>query len=244
MSKQIITWIGHGSWKYVTNNGTVIYVDPWIIGNPACTIEIKDTMDADIVCVTHGHDDHLGNAIQICKESGAVLVTLPDVYAYVQNHGIPYDDRGGAVHVGGFIRQFDCVINAVQALHFSEIWGEEYAQTGKVWPGSGCCGLIFEPDGGKPVYFAGDTGLFGDMKMLGEIYNPYVSVIPIGGKYVMGVNEASYAAQFIGSEFVIPGHYNTFPAIQADTDEFIRLAAVRAPHTEIKVMEPNESFEF
>ena len=99
MGKQTITWVGHGSWKFVTVNGTVIYIDPWIVGNPACKITLDDTMDADIVCVTHGHDDHIGNAIDICKRTGAGLVTLPDVYMYADQHGIPNDDRGGSVHL-------------------------------------------------------------------------------------------------------------------------------------------------
>ena len=244
INMQKITWIGHGSWKFVTNNGTVIYLDPWVVGNPACTISLDDTMDADIVCVTHGHDDHLGNAIEICKESKAVLVTLPDIYAYVSSHGIPYDDRGGALHVGGFIRQLDCIIYAVQALHFSDIWGEEYVKTGKIWPGSGCCGMVIRPDGGKSVYFAGDTGLFSDMKLIAKLYQPYVSVLPIGGKYVMGINEASYAAEFLDSPYVIPGHYNTFPAITADTDEFVQLVKIRAPNTKVKILSAGESFEF
>lgn len=244
MSKQTLTWIGHGSWKFITNNGTVIYIDPWIVGNPACKISIEDTMDAQIVCVTHGHNDHIGNALEICKKSGAVLVTLPDIAAYANLHGIPYDDRGGAVHVGGVINQMDCKINMVQALHFSDIWGKEYDETGKVWPGSGCSGMVIEPKEGKSVYFAGDTGLFGDMKLIGEIYRPYISVLPIGGKYVMGINEASYAAQFLGSPYVIPGHYNTFPAIEADTNEFVRLCGVRAPHTSVVILESNSTFEF
>ncbi len=244
MGKQKITWVGHGSWKFETVNGTVIYLDPWIVGNPACKITLEDTMDADIVCVTHGHDDHIGNAIEICKRSGAVLVTLPDVGIYAARHGIPADDRGGAVHLGGSVRQKDCRIRAVQALHTSDIWGYEYQERGEILPGSGCCGMVIEPDGGDSVYFAGDTGLFGDMKLIGDLYRPKVSILPIGDKYVMGYNEAAYAAQLIGSEYVIPGHYNTFPAIQVDPQKFKDLAEARAPHTTAVILNPGESFEF
>ncbi len=242
--KQIITWIGHGSWKYITNNGTVIYVDPWIVGNPTCTISLEDTNDADIVCVTHGHDDHLGNAIEICKATGAVLVTLPDVAAYAARYGIPYDDQNGAIHVGGSIRQKDCRIRAVYALHASDIWGREHKETGEIVAGSGCCGMVIEPDGGETVYFAGDTGLFGDMALISKLYRPYVSVLPIGDKYVMGINEASYAAEMLGSRYIVPGHYNTFPLIKADVDAFKELVSVRAPYSEVKALKVNESFEF
>ncbi|MGI6085774.1 MAG: metal-dependent hydrolase [Acetivibrionales bacterium] len=244
MSKQTITWIGHGSWKFETSKGTVIYIDPWIVDNPACTMKIEETNDADIVCVTHGHDDHLGDSIGICKNTGAVLVTLPDVAAYAALHGIPYDDRNGAIQVGGSVRQSDCVIRAVNALHYSDIWGEEYKKTGIVTAGCGCCGMIIEPDEGESVYFAGDTGLFGDMELIGKLYKPYVSVLPIGDKYVMGINEASYAAQMLGSRYIIPGHYNTFPVIKADTDTFTNLVSVRAPHSEVIALKPNEKFSF
>jgi len=241
---QRIEWIGHGSWKFITENGTKIYIDPWIVGNPACKITLDDCMDADIVCVTHGHDDHIGNAIEICKRSNAVLVTLPDISVYASHYGIPFDDRGGAVHLGGSIRQLDCRIHAVQALHTSDIWGYEFQKDGTLIPGCGCCGFVIEPDGGKPVYFSGDTGAFLDMKLIGELYNPYVAVLPIGDKYVMGIREAAYSAQFIGAPVLIPGHYNTFPAIQADIPEFKRLVAEKAPNTELVVLDPGQSYEF
>ena len=244
MAQQSIFWIGHGSWKMTTPQGTTIYLDPWIVGNPACKITMEDAMDADIVVVTHGHDDHIGNAIEICKRTGAVLVTLPDISVYASHYGIPTDDRGGAVHLGGSIRQKDCVFHAVQALHTSDIWGYEYQERGELVAGCGCCGMVIEPDGGKPVYFAGDTGLFSDIKLIGELYHPYVSVLPIGDKYVMGIREAAWAAGFTGSPVIIPGHYNTFPAIMADTDKFRELVKERAPFAEVKVLKPSETFAF
>lgn len=244
MGKQSITWIGHGSWKFVTVNGTVIYVDPWIRGNPACKISIEDTVDAQIVCVTHGHDDHIGNAIEICKNTGAVLVTLPDISAYAARHGIPADDRGGSVHTGGSVSVLDCRIRAVMALHASNVWGEEYQERGEIMLGTGCCGFVIEPEGGKPVYFAGDTGVFGDMSLISDLYHPYVSVLPIGDKYVMGPREAAVAAKLIKSPIIIPGHYNTFPAIQVDIDNFKKLVAREAPNTEVVALEPGMTYTF
>ena len=244
MSHQTLTWIGHGSWKLKTAQGTVIYLDPWITGNPACGITLDDTLDADIVCVTHGHDDHIGNAIDICKRSGAVLVTLPDIGIYAAHYGIPADDRGGAVHIGGSVRQKDCVIRVVQALHTSDIWGYEYQESKTLVAGSGCCGMVIEPDGGKPVYFAGDTGVFSDMKLIAELYNPYVSVLPIGDKYVMGIREASVAAGFLKSPVVVPGHYDTFPAIKADTEAFVHMVEKTSPDTRVCVLKPSESMDF
>jgi L-ascorbate metabolism protein UlaG (beta-lactamase superfamily) len=225
-----------------TPRGTLIYLDPWIKGNPACPITLEQIDRADLVCVTHGHSDHLGNAIEIVHKTGATLVTLPEVAAYCSRHGIPYDDKGGCVHTGGSIVQRDVLVQAVFALHNSDIMGKEYTEDNQVMPGSGACGMILTPDGGASVYFAGDTGLFGDMALIGRLYRPKVAVLPVGGKYTMGVREAAYAAELLQSEVLIPGHYNTFPSQRADTDDLVRQVAVRSPSTRVVVLKPGESF--
>jgi len=240
--QQTITWLGHGSWRMTTPKGTTIYLDPWITGNPACPIGLEDIGAADLVCVTHGHSDHLGNAIEIVHKTGATLVTLPEVAAYCSLHGIPYDDRGGCVHTGGTILQKDVQIRAVYALHTSDIMGKEYLEDNRVMPGSGTCGMILTPEDGVSVYFAGDTGLFGDMELIGKLYHPKVAVLPIGGKYTMGVMEAAYAMELLGSQVLIPGHYNTFPSQMADADELGRQMAVRCPSAQLVVLEPGESY--
>jgi L-ascorbate metabolism protein UlaG (beta-lactamase superfamily) len=240
--QQTITWLGHGSWKMLTPQGTVVYLDPWITGNPACPITLDDIDGADLVCVTHGHSDHLGNAIEIVHRTGATLVTLPDVAAYCRNHGIPYDEGGGTVHTGGSICLKDLTIHAVFALHTSDVMGEEYTSEGRLMPGSGACGMILTPEGGEAVYFAGDTGVFGDMRLIGDLYAPRVAVLPIGGKYTMGVREAAYAMELLGSEVLIPGHYNTFPSQRANVGELVRQVAVRAPRARVEVLMPGESY--
>jgi len=240
--KQTITWLGHGSWKMGTPQGTIIYLDPWITGNPACPIKLGDIDKADLVCVTHGHSDHLGNAIEIVHQTGATLVTLPEVAAYCSRYGIPYDDKGGCVHTGGSIVQKDVRITATFALHSSDIMGKEYAENNELMPGSGTCGMVLAPEGGAPVYFAGDTGLFGDMELIGKLYQPQVSILPVGGKYTMGVMEAAYAMELLRSPVLIPGHYNTFPSQKADIDDLTRQVAVRAPATRVVALKPGESF--
>ncbi len=240
--KQTITWLGHGSWRMTTPRGTIIYLDPWISENPACPITLDDIDRADLVCVTHGHSDHLGNAIEIVKATGATLVTLPEVAAYCSRHGIPYDQNGGCVHT----RAASCrrtTIHAVFALHSSNIMGKEYADDNQVMPGSGTCGMILTPADGVPVYFAGDTGVFGDMALIGKLYHPQVAVLPVGGKYTMGVREAAYAMELLGSEVLLPGHYNTFPSQVADTEDLARQVAVRRPDAQVVVLKPGESYD-
>jgi L-ascorbate metabolism protein UlaG (beta-lactamase superfamily) len=240
--KQTITWLGHGSWRMITPQGTIIYLDPWIKGNPSCPISLEDIDQADIVCVTHGHDDHLGNAIEIVKKTNAVLVTLPEVAIYCARHGIPYDDRGGTLHTGGSIIQKDVTIHAVFALHSSDILGIEFQQDQQVMPGSGCCGMVITPQDGRPVYFAGDTGLFGDMELIGKLYQPYISVLPIGGKYTMGIREASYAMELLRSPVLIPGHYDTFPNQKADIKALTWQVGVRSPCCRVVALTPGGSF--
>ena len=239
--EQTITWLGHGSWRMVTPQGTIVYIDPWIVGNPTCPITLDDIDKADLVCVTHGHSDHLGNAIEIVHKTDATLVTLPEVAAYCSNYGIPYDHRGATLHTGGSVTQKDVRINAVFALHSSDIMGKEYQEHNELKPGSGTCGMVLTPEGGEAVYFAGDTGVFGDMALIGKLYAPKVAVLPVGGKYTMGVMEAAYAMELLGSPVLIPGHYNTFPGNRADIGELIRLVAARAPRAQVCALKPGES---
>jgi L-ascorbate metabolism protein UlaG (beta-lactamase superfamily) len=243
MAKQSIQWVGHGSWKMISPKGTVVYVDPWIVGNPVCKITLEDTKDAQVVIVTHGHDDHIGNSIEICKASGATLVTIPEIAIYADKHGIPYDTGGGAVHVGGSIKVHDLVIHCVYALHHSDIWGYEYQKDKTIVTGSGCSGMVVEPEGGKTVYFAGDTGVFLDMGLIADLYRPHVSILPVGDKYVMGLRETAYAAKLLKSPVIIPGHYNTFPAIRQDTDALKKLVADSAPDTKLVVLQPSEIYD-
>jgi len=239
---QKITWIGHGSWKLTTSQGIKIYVDPFIKGNPAAAIKLEDAYDADIIAVTHGHSDHLGDTVDIMKNTDCDLVTLADIYAYLELHGIPNDKNGGAVQQGGSTTIRGVKFNCVPACHTSDIWGIEYAAEKKLMPGSGCCGFVITAPGDKPVYFSGDTGVFGDMKLIAELYEPYVNVLPVCGKFTMGIKEANMAVRFLKSKFIIPGHYNTFPSTQRTVDELMGI--VEGLDSELIILKPGESFEF
>jgi len=237
-----ITWLGHASFRMRTPEGRIIYVDPWIDGNPACPIGLDEIQTADIVCVTHGHDDHLGDSLEIVKRTGAILVSLPEICIYASRHGIEYDRGGGAIHIGGTARAHEVKITAVPAAHSSDILGVEFREEGRVMPGSGCCGFVIRTSNGSCVYFSGDTGVFGDMELIGRLYRPQVAVLPIGGKYTMGVGQAAFAASLIQPEVVIPGHYNAFPNQQADPEELARRVQVLSPGTEVVALQPGESY--
>lgn len=236
-----ITWIGHGSFKIETETNKIIYLDPWIEGNPVCNIKLDFIVRADIICVTHGHIDHIGDSIEIAKKTGGTLISTPEICFYAQKKGIPRD--GGALcplNIGG-----SCVIKGVKvimtnAAHTSEIMISESDFTA----GSGACGYVIITEGGVRIYFAGDTGVFGDMKIISDLYAPHIAIMPIGGKYNMGIREAAYAAHLMKPEILIPMHYGTFPDQEADISELKKLVNTLAPFTRVMALKPGETFEY
>jgi L-ascorbate metabolism protein UlaG (beta-lactamase superfamily) len=238
-----IQWLGHASFLVETHLGKRIYVDPWIKQNPVCPITLEEVQQADIVCVTHGHDDHLGDSIEIVQKTGAVLVSHPGICLYAQKYGIGYEKESDPLHIGGTARIGEITITMVQAMHSADILGEEFIRDGTILPGSGCCGFMIREPHSPCLYFTGDTGLFGDMELLARFYAPDIAIMPIGGKYTMGIREAAFATSLIRPSVVIPEHYNTVPNQAADTDEFASLVATFAPGAQVVALQPGETYE-
>ena len=236
-----ITWIGHGSFRIRTETGRIIYLDPWIRRNPAAQVRLESITEADIVCVTHGHIDHIGDSIEIVKRTGAVLVCSPEIGFYAEKMGVSTD--GGEIcplNIGG-----SCTIKGVKiimtnAVHTSDIMISER----EVIAGSGSCGYVIVTEGDTRIYFAGDTGVFGDMRLISDLYGPQIAIMPVGGKYNMGINEAAYAAHLVKPEIFIPMHYGAFPDQEADIKRLEEMVANWAPFTEVVALKPGESFEY
>ena len=236
-----ITWIGHGSFKVETETQKIIYLDPWIKGNPVSKLSLDSITKADIVCVTHGHIDHIGDSIEIVKKTGAVFIGTPELAFYAQKCGVPTE--GGdlcPLNIGG-----SCVVKGIKiimtnAVHTSDIMVSEK----DVVAGSGSCGYIIVTEGNVRIYFAGDTGVFGDMRLISDLYKPDIAIMPVGGKYNMGIREAAYAAYLVKPEIFIPMHYGTFPDQKADVEELKKMVSVWAPFTKVVVLNPGESFEY
>ena len=236
-----ITWIGHGSFKVETETNKIIYLDPWIEGNPACQVRLDSITKADIVCVTHGHIDHIGDSIEIAKKTGAVFIGTPELGFYAQKNGIP--GEGGelcSLNIGGSCTVKGIKIIMTNAVHTSEIMVSET----DVVAGSGACGYVIVTEGDVRIYFAGDTGVFGDMRLISDLYAPQIAIMPVGGKYNMGVKEAAYAAYLVRPEIFIPMHYGTFPDQEADIDELEKLVSTWAPFTKVVALKPGETFEY
>ncbi len=213
-----ITWLGHSGIKL--EGSKTVYIDPFLTGNPAASTTPDEITEADVVIVTHHHGDHLGDAFPICKKTGATLVSVHEVAVEAEAEGIPSE----GMNIGGTIDAKGVKIHMVQALHSAE----------KGDP----TGVVIEMDG-KTIYHAGDTGLTYDMKLVGEFFKPELSFIPIGDRYTMGISSATMAVEFIQTKKVIPIHYNTFPIVSADPEEFKRRVGDMA---EVIILRPGESY--
>lgn len=232
MAETKITWLGHASIKVEVGDIT-LYFDPWIRENPVCPITIDDITHATAICVTHGHNDHIGDSLEMVKKTGAPLICTPEIGFYAAKYGIEYDVASTPLNVGGSWTADGFTITMVNAVHTAEILGAEFAKDGTVMPGAGAVGYVVEFDDAPSVYYGGDTGVFGDMALIRDLYSPEIAVLPVGGKYNMGFREAGYAAALLHPKAFVPIHFGTFPNQQLDLDRLEQEIAVRAPRVEM-----------
>jgi len=218
-----------------------VYVDPWLTGNPVCPLRLQDIYEVTCVCVSHGHRDHLGDAIALCQKTGALLIACPEICAFAARHGIEYEKQSYGLNIGGTWRRDPLAVTMVQAFHTSEIQGPAYRADRTLDPGGGACGFMLRFDRWT-VYFTGDTGIFGDMALLTQIYHPHLVILPIGGKYTMGPIEAAWALGLMRPPLAIPCHYDTFADQRVDLAEFRRLVAERSPQTEVICLAPGAKY--
>ncbi|HDN51084.1 MAG TPA: metal-dependent hydrolase [Thermoplasmatales archaeon] len=221
-----LTWLGHSC--FVIEGNERVIVDPFITGNPACPVKLEE-VEADIVAVTHGHGDHLGDGIALAKRRDIPFVAIHEIAQYAARMGV----KAEGINMGGGVVVGDTTITMVPAWHSSGLDETEFAV-------STCpAGLVIKS--GKTVYHAGDTCLFSDMKLIGELYEPDVALLPIGGRFTMDAHQAAIAAEWIGADITIPMHYNTFDMIRQDPHEFQKLAERRG--IRVSVLQPGEEME-
>lgn len=238
-----IEWLGHPAFKITSNKGTVIYLDPFITGNPVCPITVDEIVGADIIGVTHGHRDHLGDALKIIKNTGAHLISSPEICFYADIHGVPNNRGSSPINIGGCITHKNITFHATHAVHVSALYGEEWFQNKQMIPNGAGMGFVLEMEDGMTIYYAGDTGLFGDMKLIGELYKPDIAMLPIGGRYTMTPKLAARAAAMIGAKLVIPMHYNTFPFNQQDPTDYQKLINNLTRGIKVAIIKPGEYIE-
>ena len=203
-----IRWLGHSC--FLLTGKDKVLVDPFLTGNEAAPVKPTE-IECDIICVTHGHGDHLGDAVEIGKRTGAPIVAIFEIASHVGQ----WTEAFG-MNKGGTTKIKNTSIKMVNAIHSSGIPTAEFKHSG----GEAAAFII---DTEKKVYHAGDTALFSDMKVIGEVDKPHVALLPIGDLYTMGPEEAAIAASWINAKFVMPMHYNTWPKVQQDPKEFKKL---------------------
>ena len=221
-------WLGHAAF-YVELGGKALLIDPWLTGNPKCPVRPDEIGRVDVVCVSHDHGDHLGDAFAICRKTGAKLVCVYEVGVRAQEEGVSAGQVIG-MNVGGTVELDGLSITLVPAIHSCSVGIP--------------VGFVIRGDG-KALYHAGDTALFNDMALIGRLYGPLdLALLPVGGYYTMGPLEAAEAVALLKPKAVIPMHYATFPVLVQSADEFVRLVGERAPETKVVVLKPGESYEF
>lgn len=227
-----ITWLGHATVLYRTAEGRSVLVDAWVDGNPACPPASKKLDQVDSVLITHGHSDHLGEIVAIAKRHHPEIACNFEISLYLAGKGV---EKVHAMNKGGSVALPGVKATMVHALHSSTIQDGEH-----LIPAGEACGFVLEFENGTRVYHAGDTGIFGDMKLIGEIYHPTIAVLPIGDLYTMGPMEASAAAKMLGVKYVVPIHHSTFPALTGTPAELTKRLAVW-PAIEVVELKPGET---
>jgi len=228
-----LRWLSHAFFRVETDGGKVIYIDPWITNNPLCPIKLEDIDRGDIVMVTHDHFDHSSNVVEIANKTQATVIGCPEIVGKLKTgQGLAEGQVvfwGIGMNIGGTAKVGEISITMTQAFHSSE--------TGVP------AGYIIKLEDGTTIYHAGDTGIFASMKLLGQLYPIDIALLPIGGCFTMDPYQAAQALSLLKPKKAIPMHYKTFPILEQNADNFVKLAKEKAPEVEVIVLSPGDSYQ-
>lgn len=223
-----LTYLSHST--FILDDGTNrLIIDPFITGNPTCPTKNVDDIKVNFVVLTHAHGDHLGDAFTIAKNNDALIIAVNELANYAAENGC----KAHNMHIGGGYNFPFGRLKFTIAHHGSSSPDGRYMGEP--------AGVVIKM-GGKTVYHTGDTGLFLDMKLIGELDKIDIFLVPIGDNFTMGIDDAVKAVEFVNPELTIPMHYNTFPVIPADPFEFKK--KVESLGKKCRVMEFGETLEF
>jgi L-ascorbate metabolism protein UlaG (beta-lactamase superfamily) len=224
-----LTWLGHASFRLDTDGGKRIYIDPFLQGNPKTPESEKTPERCDIIAITHGHGDHVADAVDISQRfPDAKIVAMIEVKDWLGAQGANVGDMPG-INKGGTQEIDGIKFTLTDARHSAGMPDGSY--------GGDAAGLVIRSDG-KSVYFAGDTCVFGDMALIARLYKPDLAVLPIGGWFTMDPAEAALALELLGNPRCLPCHYGTFPVLTGSPDELAKLTSAK-----LEAIEPGESID-
>jgi L-ascorbate metabolism protein UlaG (beta-lactamase superfamily) len=209
MASLAITWLGHSAFSLRTPGGKTVLIDPWYTGNPSFPERAKPTK-ADVILVSHGHSDHITDAAAMAKQTNATVVGIWEITSWLGGKGVQNLEpmnKGGTISVQGLR------ITMTEAIHSSS-----FDENGIVYLGEPA-GFVVKLENGQSFYFAGDTALFSDMKLIGELHAPDIAFLPIGDRFTMGPDAAALAAKWLGVKQVVPMHWGTFPLLTGTPEQ-------------------------
>ena len=220
-----ITFLGHAGFLLKDEGKETLLFDPFISENPLATVSLEE-IKADYILLSHGHFDHLGDAYEIAKKNDAMIISTAEIVGQAQDNGL----TAHAQHLGGRHKFPFGSVKLTLAFHGAGV------------PGGHACGFVVDYYG-KKIYFAGDTALFGDMQLIGELDSLDLALLPIGDNFTMGIDDAVVAVSFLKAKTVIPYHYNTWPLIEADPEEFKQKVKEKTD-SRCEIVSPGESYSF
>ncbi|MBZ5546768.1 MAG: metal-dependent hydrolase [Acidobacteriia bacterium] len=224
-----VTWLGHSAFRIETPEGKRLYVDPWIAGNPMCPESEKNVQRADVLICTHGHFDHIADAVDVAKKHDSVAVGIYELCLWLEKKGVK---QTAPMNKGGTQTVADVKITMVHAVHSCGIQdGDQIVYGGEA------CGYVLEFSNGVKLYHAGDTNVFGDMAIIRDLYAPKICMLPIGDRFTMSPREAAYACTLLQPETVIPMHFGTFPLLTGKPSELQALV----PKVKVVELKPGQT---